>query len=84
MDFLQRIQRCFANLSKKYKQVARYIGRDGAMASFDSLHQLAKKPGLSDSSVVRLAQALRYEGYPEFRKEFQEEFKKKMGAIGRL
>jgi DNA-binding MurR/RpiR family transcriptional regulator len=84
MDVSQRIQKCFASLSKNQKKVAEYIGRDGAMASFDSVRQLAEKAGVSDSSVVRLAQALGYEGYPELRRELQEEFKKKMGGAGRL
>ena len=84
MDVLEKIQKAFANLSKNQKKVAEYIGRDGAMASFDSVRQLANKVGVSESSVVRLAQALGYEGYPELRRELQEEFKKKMGGAGRL
>jgi DNA-binding MurR/RpiR family transcriptional regulator len=84
MDVLAKIQRSFSDLSKNQRKVAEYIGRDGAMASFDSVRQLAKKAGVSESSVVRLAQALGYEGYPELRRELQEEFKKKMGGAGRL
>jgi DNA-binding MurR/RpiR family transcriptional regulator len=84
MDVLEKIQRDFANLSKNQKKVAEYLGQDGAMASFDSVRQLANKVGVSESSVVRLAQALGYEGYPELRRELQEEFKKKMGGAGRL
>jgi DNA-binding MurR/RpiR family transcriptional regulator len=84
MDVLEKIQKDFANLSKNQKKVAEYLGQDGAMASFDSVKQLAQKVGVSESSVVRLAQALGYEGYPELRRELQEEFKKKMGGAGRL
>jgi len=84
MDVLEKIQRDFTNLSKNQKKVAEYLGQDGAMASFDSVKQLAQKVGVSESSVVRLAQALGYEGYPELRRELQEEFKKKMGGAGRL
>ncbi len=84
MDVFQKIQKSFANLSKNQKKVAEYIGRDGAMASFDSVRQLARKAGVSESSVVRLAQALGYEGYPELRRQLQEEFKKRMGGAGRL
>ena len=84
MDVLQKIQKSFASLSKNQKKVADYIGRDGAMASFDSVRQLARKAGVSESSVVRLAQALGYAGYPELRRQLQEEFKKKMGGAGRL
>jgi DNA-binding MurR/RpiR family transcriptional regulator len=84
MDFLEKIQKSFPNLSKNQKKVAEYLGRDGAMASFDSVSQLARKVGVSDSSVVRLAQALGYQGYPELRRELQEAFKKKVGGAGRL
>ena len=84
MDVLEKIQKGFARLSKNQKKVADYIGRDGAMASFDSVQQLAKKVGVSESSVVRFAQALGYHGYPALRRELQEESKKKMGGAGRL
>jgi DNA-binding MurR/RpiR family transcriptional regulator len=84
MGVLDRIQKHFSDLSKNQKKVAQYIERDGAMASFDSVRQLARKAGVSESSVVRLAQALGYEGYPELRRELQEEFKKRMGGARRL
>jgi DNA-binding MurR/RpiR family transcriptional regulator len=84
MDVLEKIQRAFADLSTNQKKVADYIGRDGAMASFDSVKQLSKKAGVSESSVVRLAQALGYDGYPELRRELQEKYKQKLGGAGRL
>jgi len=84
MHVLERIHKGFAGLSKNQKKVAEYIGRNGAMVSFDSVKQLAKKVGVSESSVVRFAQALGYDGYPQLRRDLQEESKKKIGGAGRL
>ncbi len=54
--------------SKGYKAIAEYIAVHTQQAAFMNAATLAKETGVSESTVVRFASALGYEGFPEFHK----------------
>jgi DNA-binding MurR/RpiR family transcriptional regulator len=84
MHLLEKIQKGFPALSVNRKKIAEYIVSDGTTASFASLRQLAQMVGVSESSIVRFAQDLGYKGYPELRRQLQQEVKERLGSAARM
>jgi DNA-binding MurR/RpiR family transcriptional regulator len=84
MGLLEKIQKGFPSLSINRKRIAEYIISDGTNASFASLKQLAQMIGVSESSVVRFAQDLGYKGYPELRRQLQEEVRERLSSASRM
>lgn len=58
--------------SKGYKAIAEYITENTKQAAFMTAGAIGKEIGVSESTVVRFAAALGYEGYPEFHKALGE------------
>lgn len=84
MGLLEKIQKGFPTLSVNRKKIADYIVSDGTSVSFASLRQLAQMVGVSESSIVRFAQDLGYGGYPELRRQLQQEVKERLGSAARM
>ena len=84
MDLLREIQSQYAGLSKNHRKIADYLATTGIEVSFDSITELSRKIGVSESSIVRFAKEMGYKGYPNFRKELQAEFRRTSGAASRL
>lgn len=61
----ERITSALNSLSRTHKRVARFILDNRHFSSFASASQLAEKNNTSSATVVRFAQVLGYEGYPE-------------------
>jgi DNA-binding MurR/RpiR family transcriptional regulator len=84
MGLLEKIQKGFPGLSANRKKIAEYIVADGTTVSFASLRQLAQMVGVSESSVVRFAQGLGYRGYPELRRQLQQEVRERLSSASRM
>ncbi|HWP59838.1 MAG TPA: MurR/RpiR family transcriptional regulator [Candidatus Acidoferrales bacterium] len=84
MELLEKIQKRYGELSASQRKIADYIASNGVEISFDSIVELAAKIGVSEPSIVRFAQLLGFKGYPEFRKELQEELRQRVGNAARL
>ena len=59
-------------LSKSHRRIAEYLTEHYDKAVFMTASQLGQSAQVSESTVVRFATALGYEGYPEMRKALQE------------
>jgi len=59
-----KITAAFSRLSRRQKQVARFVVDDESFVAFASAAEVAQKAGVSTATVVRFCQALGYEGYP--------------------
>ena len=57
--------------SKGQRQIARYILSDLQKAAFLTAGALGKETEVSESTVVRFATELGYEGYPQMQKALQ-------------
>lgn len=58
----------FEDFSKSEKKVAKYIIDHFSEIAFLSSSELAKKAGISDTTVIRFARTLGFKGYIEFKK----------------
>ena len=81
---LAKIENCYSTLSKGHKKIADYITENYDKAAFMTAAKLGKKVGVSESTVVRFATELGYEGYPELQKHLQEVVKSRLTSVQRM
>lgn len=83
-DLIKNIQKNFPRLSKGQKLIAEFIMKNYDKAAFMTASKLGNKVGVSESTVVRFANALGYDGYPKLQKILQELIKTKLTTVQRL
>ncbi|SDK48439.1 MurR/RpiR family transcriptional regulator [Natronincola ferrireducens] len=83
-DLILEIQRNFPKLSKGQKLIAQYIVEHYDKAAFMTASKLAKIVGVSESTVVRFANALGFDGYPQLQKGLQDIIKIKLTTVQRV
>lgn len=64
-DMIQRLNLSGSRLSKSHRRIAEYILQHYDKAVFMTAAKLGEMVNVSESTVVRFAVALGYEGYPE-------------------
>lgn len=83
-DMITRIEEKFPSMSKSHKAVAGFIRDHYDQAVFMTAARLGETLGISESTVVRFASGLGYEGYPEFQKALEEWVKNKLNAVQKM
>lgn len=83
-DTISRINEKFNKMSKSHKKIATYIIDHYEQAAFMTAAKLGKTVGVSESTVVRFAYALDYEGYPEFQEALAEWVKNKLNSVQKI
>lgn len=83
-DLLNRIQSNYNDMSKGQKLIADYIFDNYDKVAFMTASSLGKTVGVSESTVVRFANALGYDGYPVLQKALQESIKTKLTTVQRF
>jgi DNA-binding MurR/RpiR family transcriptional regulator len=83
-DMLQRIKEKMPKMSKGHKLIANYIINHFEKAAFMIAARLGEEVGVSESTVVRFAVEMGYEGYPKLQKGLQELIKNKLTAVQRI
>ena len=83
-DLMRIIQSRYAKLSKGQKLIAEFILKHYDKAAFMTASKLGESVGVSESTVVRFANELGYEGYPELQKSLQDIVKVKLTTVQRL
>ena len=83
-ELLNQIKERYAKLSKGQKLLADYIMENYDKAVFLTASRLGKTVGVSESTVVRFATQLGYEGYPEFQEALEELVRNKLNSIQRM
>ena len=83
-DVLHIIQEKMTSFSKGQKRIAGYILSDYDKAAFMTANKLGTVVGVSESTVVRFAAELGYEGYPSMQKALQEIVRSKLTSIQRI
>ena len=71
-DMIQRLNRSGNKLSKSHRRIAEYITQHYDKAVLMTASKLGEAVSVSESTVVRFAVALGYEGYPELQQSLQE------------
>ena len=83
-DILQLIQSNMASFSKGQKRIAAFIQESYDKAAFMTASKLGKTVNVSESTVVRFAAELGYDGYPAMQKALQEMIRSKLTSIQRI
>lgn len=81
---LSRIESMMSDFSKGQKLIAQYIEEHYDKAAFMTASKLGATVGVSESTVVRFAGELGYEGYPELQKAMQEMIRSKLTSVQRM
>jgi len=83
-DVMGRLNLTDKRLSKGHLKIADFISVHYGKATHMTAGDLAKGAGVSESTVVRFAMALGYEGYPQLQKALQEVVRHRLTAAQRL
>ncbi|MGN0315730.1 MAG: MurR/RpiR family transcriptional regulator [Fusicatenibacter sp.] len=83
-NLLIRLNQSYSDLSKGQKRLADFISAHYDQAVFMTAAKLGKQVGVSESTTVRFAMQLGYEGYPEFQRALEEMVMNKLNSIQRM
>ena len=83
-DLLSRISVLMPSFSKGQRAISRYILENYDKAAFMTAARLGDQVGVSESTVVRFATALGYDGYPELQDGLQDMIRNKLTAVQRI
>lgn len=79
-----RIDTAYPHLSKGHKKIADFIKNNYEKAAFMTAAKLGEVTGVSESTVVRFASNLGYDGYPGLQKNLQETVKSHLTSVQRM
>ncbi len=83
-DLIEQIEAIYPSLSKGQKKISDYILGHYDKAAYMTASKLGSEVGVSESTVVRYALELGYDGYPEFHRSLQETLGKRLTAVQRM
>lgn len=83
-NLLTRIKQQYATLSKGQKRLAKYVVDHYDTAVFLTAAKLGQEVGVSESTTVRFATQLGYEGFPEFHSALEELVRNRLNSIQRM
>ena len=81
---LTKIDLMMNSFSKGQKKIALYIEEHYDKAAFMTASKLGETVGVSESTVVRFATELGYDGYPKLQKAMQEMIRNKLTSVQRI
>jgi len=79
-----KIKDIFPHLTKSQKIVAKYLLREYESCAFLTTNQLAEKINVSEATVTRFVNALKFNGYSDFQQVLQNIIKNKLTTVNRL
>lgn len=83
-DIMSALQSNTAAFSKGQRRIAQYIMDEYDKAAFMTAAKLGKTVGVSESTVVRFAVSLGFDGYPSMQKAMQEMVLNRLTSVQRL
>lgn len=83
-DIISRISDRYPKMSKSHKAIAAYITGSYEQAVFMTAAKLGETVGVSESTVVRFASGIGYDGYPEFQAALEEWVKDKLNSVQKI
>ena len=83
-DILALMNRESHKFSKGQRMICRFITENYDKAAFMTAGKLGKAVGVSESTVVRFASELGYDGYPGMRRAMQEMIRNRLTAVQRI
>ena len=83
-QLIDDIQKQYPRLSKGQKLIAQYLISNYDKVAFMTASKLGEEVGVSESTVVRFANALGFSGYPKLQDALQELIKNKLTTVQRV
>lgn len=83
-DLMAKIQKSMSEFSKGQRLIAHFILEQYDKAAFMTASKLGATVGVSESTVVRFAMELGYDGYPDLQKALQEMIRNKLTSVQRM
>jgi DNA-binding MurR/RpiR family transcriptional regulator len=83
-DILELMEENSRGFSKGQRLIAKYITENYDKAAFMTAGKLGRTVGVSESTVVRFATELGYDGYPGMRKAMQEMVRSRLTSVQRI
>ena len=83
-DILTVLQEKASGFSKGQRRIAQYITESYDKAAFMTANRLGKTVGVSESTVVRFAVDLGFDGYPSMQKAMQEMVLNRLTSVQRI
>ncbi|MGI5893781.1 MAG: MurR/RpiR family transcriptional regulator [Candidatus Merdivicinus sp.] len=84
MDILAEIQKKYPEFSKGQKKIANYISEHSDKAAFMTAAKLGTTVGVSESTVVRFAYEIGFNGYPELSRALQQIIRTQLTSVQRI
>jgi len=81
---MERVRGYAQTSSKGHRKIAEYILENYVSASYMTASKLASEAGVSESTVVRFAMNLGFEGYPELQTSLRSMLKNKLTSLERI
>ncbi|MBQ4101914.1 MAG: MurR/RpiR family transcriptional regulator [Oscillospiraceae bacterium] len=83
-DLLTLMEENASKFSKGQRRIAAYIAEKYDKAAFMTALKLGQAVGVSESTVVRFASLLGYDGYPNLQRAMQEMIRNRLTAVQRI
>ena len=83
-NVIEIIHEKYQNMSKSHKVIAEFICNSYEQAVFMTAAKLGETVGISESTVVRFASNLGFNGYPEFQKTLEDWVKGQLNTISKM
>ena len=83
-DLIERIENSMKSLSKGHKKIAQYIIENYDKAAYMTASILGAEAGVSESTVVRFAAELGFEGYQQLQDQIKESRRARMTSVQRV
>lgn len=80
-DIITRINKAYSGMSKRHKQIAAYLLEHYDQAVFMTAAKLGETLSISESTVVRFAAAIGYQGYPEMQAALEDWVKIRLNTV---
>ena len=80
-NFRAKLEAVYGHLSKGHRRIADFIKENYERASFMTAAALGETVGVSESTVVRFAGALGFDGYPDLQSKIRDSYHRKLYAF---
>lgn len=83
-DLIEYMEEALPELSKGQRLIARYIVENYDKAAYMTASALGNEVGVSESTVVRFANEMGYDGYPQLQRQIRETVRVKLTSVQRV
>ena len=83
-DIMELIDEKYAKMSKSHKKIAAFMKEHYDQAVFMTAAKIGSVLNISESTVVRFASGLGFDGFPDFQNVFADWVKNKLNAVSKM